>query len=274
MDTNAYFNSISQELRSLQNRVRNFLSTPNWLTDGEWKESVLRSMLRRHLPLSVSVGRGAVIRDDGNSRQIDLLIHSADAPVLFRDGELVFVTPDAVVGVIEVKTSLNNSEFDQAVFQLVDQAKVVSHLTRHQKFFGLFAYESTVTSRHALETLREAAIQPRGITIDLVCLGSHHFIKWWHCDPLNPRRPVSRWHSYRFENKAPGYFIHNVVEKVSPYSVGENEDVWFPKEGKELYKDDEEERKRAKNRVQGTLHNVTGPLTRDANKCHVVNLNK
>jgi hypothetical protein len=249
MDTNAYFDSISQELRSLQNRVRNFLATsPHWLTDGEWKESVLRSILRRHLPQTVLVGRGAVIRDDDNSRQIDLLIHSAEAPVLFRDGELVFVTPDAVIGVIEVKTSLSNATFEAALSQLVERAQVVSTQGRmvsvrtHRKFFGLFAYESTVSSRHALEALREAATQAGGITIDLVCLGCDHFIKWWRFDPLGHHRPVNRWHSYRFQNKAPGYFIHNVVEAVSPYSVEENQEVWFPREGKELHKDDEERR--------------------------------
>jgi hypothetical protein len=245
MNANAYFDSISQELLGLQNRVRNFLSTPHWLTDGEWKESVLRSMLRRHLPQSVQVGRGAVIREEGNSRQMDLLIHSADAPVLFRDGELVFVTPDSVVGVIEVKTSLDNTSFNQAVSQLVDQAKVASYPTRYRKFFGIFAYESTVDSRHALETLRDAAVKPGGATIDLVCLGQDHFIKWWQRDPLNPKRSAERWHSYRFTNKAPGYFIHNVVEAVSPHSVSENESVWFPKEGKEIHCDAQESRQKS-----------------------------
>jgi hypothetical protein len=162
--------------------------------------------------------------------------------VLFRDGELVFVTPDAVIGVIEVKTSLNNASFDTALAQLVDQARAVSHPTRFRKVFGLFAYESTVSSRHALKALREAANQTGGITIDLVCLGYDHFIKWWQCDPLNHKRTVYRWHSYRFQNKAPGYFIHNVVEAVSPHSVRENQEIWVPREGKELDKDDEEAR--------------------------------
>lgn len=243
MDTNAYFDSISQELHSLKDRVRNFLSTPHWLTDGEWKESVLRSILRRHLPLNVQVGRGAVIREEGNSRQMDLLIHSADMPVLFRDGELVFVTPDSVIGVIEVKTSLDNTSFNQAVSQLVDQAKVASYPTHYRKFFGIFAYESTVDSQYALKTLRNAAIQPGGTTIDLICLGQDHFIKWWQHDPENPKRSAERWHSYRFKNKAPGYFIHNVVGAVSPHSIGENESVWYPREGKEFYKDGQESRR-------------------------------
>ena len=245
MDANAYFDSISQELRGLQNRVRNFLTIPHWLTDGEWKESALRSILRRHLPHTIQVGRGAVIRENENSRQIDLLIHSSDAPVLFRDGELVFVTPDAIVGIIEVKTSLDNTLFDKALAQLVDQARVVSHPTGYGKFFGLFAYESTVSPRHALEALREAATQ-KGITIDLVCLGYDYFIKFWEFDPLTPtktvRSPVHRWHSYRIDNNAPAYFIHNVVERVSPHSVEENQKVWFPAGNLERSKDDQEAR--------------------------------
>lgn len=245
MDTGLYFDSISQELRSLQNRVRNFLTTPHWLTDGEWKESVLRAVLRLHLPWTVQVGRGAIIRSDGNSRQTDLLIYSSETPVLFKDGELAFVTPDAVVGIIEVKSALDNSGFDRAIAQLVDQAHIASCPTRYRKFFGLFAYESTVGSRHALQRLREAANHKGGTTIDLVCLGPNHFIKWWMCDPTNRKRTIYRWHSYRIEGRAAGYFIHNVVEAVSPHSVGENAGIWFPREGKEDHKDDQEDRRMA-----------------------------
>ena len=52
-----YFISLSNELSSLKNRVRNFIQGEHWLTDGEWKESVLRSFLRRNLPKSVEIGR-------------------------------------------------------------------------------------------------------------------------------------------------------------------------------------------------------------------------
>src|SRR3954470_22056388 len=56
-----YFQSVHDELLSLKNRVREVTSDPHWLTDGEWKESVLRTILRRHLPSTVSVGRGLLL---------------------------------------------------------------------------------------------------------------------------------------------------------------------------------------------------------------------
>ncbi len=41
---------------------------------------------------------------DDASSQLDVLLFDATKPVLFRDGDLAFVTPDAVVGIIEVES--------------------------------------------------------------------------------------------------------------------------------------------------------------------------
>ena len=240
MNTSAYFSSLALELRGLQNRVRNFLDDSHWLTDGEWKESVLRSILRRHLPSSAQIGRGFIVRPDANSRQIDLLIYNSNIPVLFREGDLVFVTPDAVLGVIEVKTSLNNTSYAAAVDQLGERMDFLLDGPWHP-FFGLFAYESTVGSRRALEALsHNARGQPRH-AVDLVCLGYSHLLKWWPFDPADHRNQLNRWRSYRFDKeKSPGYFLHNVIELVSPESVRANQDTWFPPEGSGLNQDDEE----------------------------------
>jgi hypothetical protein len=67
MDELEYFRSITLELQALKNRVRHFIRDKHWLTDGEWKESVLRAVLRRHLPQSIGVGTGFVITQDGPS---------------------------------------------------------------------------------------------------------------------------------------------------------------------------------------------------------------
>jgi len=91
LDT-SYFKSLTLELASLKNRVRNFINDRHWQTDGEWKESVLRSFLRRNLPSSVEIGRGFVISKDKTSQQIDILIYDADKPTLFRDGALMNYT--------------------------------------------------------------------------------------------------------------------------------------------------------------------------------------
>ena len=74
MNVPEYFESISLDLNALKNRVRNFISDAHWQTDGEWKESVLRNILRRHLPKNIEVGRGFIVRPEDCSTQIDVLI--------------------------------------------------------------------------------------------------------------------------------------------------------------------------------------------------------
>jgi hypothetical protein len=55
-----YHSSIAEELQATKNRVRSLIGSDHWLTDGEHKESILRSVLRTRLPQSVSIGRGFV----------------------------------------------------------------------------------------------------------------------------------------------------------------------------------------------------------------------
>lgn len=234
MNTAEYFQTLSQELRSLQNRVRNFIGGSHWLTDGEWKESVLRSMLRRHLPKSVEIGRGFIVSSAGNSQQIDILIYSADVPVLFRDGDLVFVTPDAVLGLIEVKTKIRTkNQFLKATRQLIKNAKWASRNTCSEKFFGIFAYDSEVVLSEALKILAASANGNPKLVIDLICLGDRDFIRWSKIDRNNIQSQHGVWRSYhRLEGKAFGYFLHNAIQFLSPKSVLQNIDVWFPTEGK------------------------------------------
>ena len=238
MNTNQYFLSLTQELRGLQNRVRNFIDDAHWQTDGELKESVLRYFLRRNLPRNVEIGRGFVVSPKGCSSQIDVLIYDSTKPVLFRDGDLVFITPDAVCGAIEVKSRVDNSSFATAIEKLTKNISFISHRSRYTKLFGIFAFESTVTTEAALEILYNAAKGSRDVT-DVVCLGDSHFIRWWHLGPEPRNRPTNKWHSYRPPQMASGYFLHNIVEFINRESVEENAEIWFPIDGKENFKDGE-----------------------------------
>lgn len=239
-----YFYTLAGELESLKDRARMILDDPerpNWIADGEWKESDLRTLLRRYMPRNVEVGRGFVVSENWNTGQIDILIHSSDAPTLFRDGDLVAVTADAVVGVIEVKTNLTRATFRNALDQIAKRAKLIEESPREGRFYGIFGYSSELTSREALQLIRDRCGSEEWIPLDLVCLGASHFVRWWDRDPENLEVIADRWHSYQFGNLAMGYFIHNVVESVSPESVRRNLHVWFPKQGKEISCDDKEE---------------------------------
>jgi uncharacterized protein DUF6602 len=239
MNTSQYFQSLSQEMRALQNRVRNFIDDAHWLTDGEWKESVLRNFLRPNLPRSVEVGRGFVVSAKGNSNQIDVLIYDSAKPVLFRDGDLVFVTPDAVCGAIEVKSNLNNTSFAQTVAKLTRNISFISSQGRAGKRFAIFSFESSVTTPAALDILKSASKGARCDVIDLVCLGDSHFIRWRYYTAEKPTVILEAWRSYRLRQMAPGYFLHDFVEFVDHECVNKNAELWFPRDGKENDKDGE-----------------------------------
>ena len=240
MDKETYFKSLSDELGALKHRVRDLIASNHWLTDGEWKESVLRSFLRRNLPRTVEVGRGFVIAEEGVSRQNDVLVFDASKPVLFRDGDLVFVTPDTVEGIIEVKSSINRTSFRDVCVRLAETGELIvsRHPRRHayDKFFGVFAYElENGEDQSYLDVLREVSDRSAKL-LHFFCLGSDMFIRYWQLDPVNPQRICEKWHSYGITGMAPAYFLHNIIEAVCPDSVGENQGLWFPVRGKERYK--------------------------------------
>lgn len=245
MNINAHLRSLSSEIDALKNRVRDLIDDEHWLTDGEWKESVLRIILRRYLPANIGVGRGFVIRPDSCSRQIDILLFDSSKPTIYRDGDLVMVTPDAVVGIIEVKTTLTdigetldrvagNAEFIQR-----DRTSANPLETPPEMFVGLFSYEwpySEQRTRSILRALQRSANQHGNRIINHLSLGNQLFIHYWRFRPeFSPFSDAhQRWHAYKIPELARGYFIHNVISSVARSSVSANESVWFPPEGKEF----------------------------------------
>ncbi len=236
-----YFKSLSLEMESLKDRVRSFIYDHHWLTDGEWKEGVLRSMIARNLPASINIGKGFIISPEGPSTQIDVLIYSSDSPVLFREGDLVFAPPSAVKGIIEVKTKINNSEIKKQILRL---QKIGALLPKENDvFLSLFAYEShyeDYNSESILEFLYNQKIS-RNQLLNFMCLGPDRFIRYWNNDPINNfENKYQKWHSYHCEKMAYGYFIHNALLHLCPkYINNGSKDLWFPIEGKEQYKERE-----------------------------------
>jgi len=238
MDTAAYFGSLTDELRSMKNRIRNFIGNAHWQTDGEWKETILRSVLRRYLPNTVDVGKGFIITKEGPSTQIDILIYDTTKPVLFRDGDFVLVTPDATVGVIEVKTRVNRSEINDVLRKIDTIAKLHRRQpTVAKPFFGLYSYEDTdFDCTFYLQKLKEVFCGFAVTPIHILSFGESKFIRFWEFDPYDHRKLIRRWHAYDLEGKAPAYFLHNAIAFTCRESVNENDELWFPIEGKEPHR--------------------------------------
>lgn len=232
-----YFKSITQEIHALKNRVRHFIKDRHWLTDGLWKESVLRAVLRRHLPASLSVGTGFVVKSEDVSTQVDILIYDTTKPILFQDGDFIVVTPDLVRAIIEVKTRLHKSQMLEQLTKLAAVHHFAASTALCQPFVGLFSYDSDgISHEDLLAALDETAAGRSRQIVHCVALGEDLFTRYWYCPPETPRRPNELWRSYQLAGSAPAYFVHNVIESLCERSVLDNDSVWFPREGKEQFR--------------------------------------
>lgn len=214
-----------------------FIDDGHWPTDGEWKESVLRSIIRRSAPDSVTIGRGFVVAPDWQSTQIDVLIYDNTFPVLYRDGDLVFVSPASCRAIIEVKSAIRSAvQFRDAAAKLAACAENIREATQQDLFVGLFAYESHIkVGPNELGLLQESAGQNCRRIINHVVLGPSDFIKFWRQRPENGAAMYNHWHLYQLTNMAAGYFVHNLIGAVCSDLAAQREDVWFPRNSKEAY---------------------------------------
>jgi hypothetical protein len=72
----AYFATWSDEITSRADRVRNLIGDKHWLSDGTYKEFLIREFLARYLPSHLNVSRGFIrhLEIDAVSPEIDILI--------------------------------------------------------------------------------------------------------------------------------------------------------------------------------------------------------
>src|SRR4051812_16353188 len=87
----------------------------HWLSVGNYKESLTRSLLSNKIPKRFEVGTGFVLSIQGGerkiSRQIDVLVwDSYNFTPIFREGEFVIIPPEACRAAIEVKGNLDHEE--------------------------------------------------------------------------------------------------------------------------------------------------------------------
>jgi hypothetical protein len=231
-DYASFHRSVSEELYSMKDRIRNLVQ--HWPTDGEHKEVALRSVLRRHLPESVIVGRGFIVTPQQSSTQIDVLIVDASKPTLFKDGDLLIVTPDAVRGVIEVKTALRTRpEVATALTKLSEIEDMCRESTgRDIVWTGLFIFNGGQDDvLRVLGGLADAYAATRR-PINCVSCGKDTFVRYWSRGAdvqSNERGPV--WHAYGLQGMAPSYFMGNLIDSIGSADNSTAGFAWFPMVG-------------------------------------------
>ena len=127
--------SFAGELVSQSDRIRTLIR--HRPTTGTYREGLLRSLLQKYLPRRYHVASGFIF---GSDRQLDIIIYDQVEYVpVFREGDLVVVTPDSVRAVIEVKTVLNKAILKEAL-EILTEA-VPSTYGGPPIFKGIFAFE-------------------------------------------------------------------------------------------------------------------------------------
>jgi hypothetical protein len=234
MDILAHYRSITAELEALKNRVRNFIGSSHWLTDGEWKEGVLRATVGRQLPDSIQIGHGFVLTNQGLTTQCDILLYRSDRPVLFREADLVILTPDALLAIVEVKTKATKDILDKSVSKLTEIGrKLSSHSVR--SCLGFFAYESESPPDPWYSEVLPKRCLSRPTVVNLINIGCSSFVRWWDQDPVTHGSPYAQWHSYNLVDMSAGYFIANLIEHALPPNQGLDSRFWYPSDPKEPY---------------------------------------
>ncbi len=240
-DFKQYHKSIGDELRSTKDRIRNLIGAAHWQTDGEHKEAVLRKTLRLHLPETMQVGKGFVCCAERTSSQTDILVTDRNRPTLFKDGELVLVTPDAADAIIEVKTSLDGSAIKDVIRKLADDVEMIRSGGNDRCKAGLFVYETK--DRHdihkrVLEFLQSTSSGDCKRAINWLSFGPHIFFRFWdNGQDVHSQHSGPVWHSYELRDLGHAYFVSNVVWDVGRGNSLNMQFAWFPVEGgKERYR--------------------------------------
>ncbi|XGV97796.1 MAG: DUF6602 domain-containing protein [Leptolyngbya sp. BL-A-14] len=247
-----YHKSMAAELKAVKDRIRHLIGSNHWLTDGEHKEAVVRKFLRTYLPETFHIGRGFICYSDGTvSTQIDILVTDKNKPTLFKDGELVIVTPDSVEAILEVKTRQDsNCELVETLEKLAEQVgKVRCSSVAKVCWSGLFVFDANTASstnrrsrnpyRDALTAIRQASMGDKKKVVNCLALGSDLFVRFWF-QGSEVNNPVngSVWHSYKLRDLAHAYFLSNAVWGISRGVSSEMQYAWFPIEnGKEVHRE-------------------------------------
>lgn len=149
-----YFESFAEEIASKFGRLKHLIEQHN-PTQGDYHEEILRTVLRNFLSKRFSVKKGFIYAGPGAdqiSKQIDLIIVDENTPTayIFQEGDFAIVTPEAVVAVMEVKTTLNKSKDFVESLKNISRAK---SLTRFANKYPanltgvIFAYRGTAGDR-------------------------------------------------------------------------------------------------------------------------------
>ena len=129
-NTPEFLKSWSAEINSKADRVRDLIGPAHWLSDGNYKEALIRSFVKTYVPVSLSIGHGFVKDSEQLSKEQDILIidPTVDPPFL-REDDFQVVPQTSVVATIEVKSSFNKDTLKNALQNVASVKRIIKKPT-------------------------------------------------------------------------------------------------------------------------------------------------
>lgn len=141
-----YYGSLAEEIRVKSEKISLLVS--HGQTVGNYREHILRELLRKYIPSKFKVATGFI---EGIGRQIDILIYDAlNHSPTFIEGELVVVKKEAVRGIIEVKSNLITAKLKEALDFFYDITYPGIFNPDIPIFKGVFSFETTYTDANSI----------------------------------------------------------------------------------------------------------------------------
>lgn len=177
-DYTNYAKSLSRELISVKDRIRDFIGDAHWGEDGRFKEVILMKLLREKLPKNVRVGTGFVRKGDRLTSQIDIIIYKDSIPTLFEYDDFVIVTPVSVLGIVEVKSNLSTTVLREAIRKSHENGEIIGK----DIFNGIFGYDKKggiINNEQKIsQTIRDTLSEKMG-QVNHISMGKDYFMKYW-----------------------------------------------------------------------------------------------
>lgn len=215
MDYLNYRKSISDELISVKDRVRNFIGGAHYGEDGRYKEIIVTNIIKKNLPSTIGVGTGFIVgENDQITKQIDIIIYDKKYPLLFSNGDFIIVLASAVYGIVEVKTKLNAANFSETI----ENSSYNGGIINNQNIFnGVIGLETDYTFSRNDNSPNFSTFG----YVNNVSIGKDFFVKYWEAGNPNNFNKKECYSLYEIENLSFGYFISNLIEKVLELSENE-----------------------------------------------------
>lgn len=203
-----YQQSISDEFKTVQDRVRNIIGDRHWGEEGRYKEIIFMNIIKRYLPKHLSVGSGFIISsNDQITSQIDVIIYDNRFPLIFSENDFVICSNQNVVGIVEIKTKVYLNQLEK----IIDKAHSNGKLFGDHIFNGIFAFDNQFDledSNKASSIKLAEILKVKNCFINHISFGENLFIRYWDKDR-------SKFYSiYRIERFSFPYFISNLIEST------------------------------------------------------------